>query len=661
MFDDEEEFETVVMERRQLPGPRRTTTAPTQRLERVRNQAPPRPGRPIDPYRVMRALWRGKIFFLVAGVVGCILGYGIAKFVMPRTYESHTSMLYEGFTEETGMPAIREMRTMVDSVKLATNLEIVKKKVNFDGRLSSLSRNISVSFENESDLITILARSDSATNAAQLANTVVLVFLDHQKLTETQRRVDTVRAIESDIKSSTETLGKARSNYDDFRKENGISDLPAERQQAISAAAELRASADRAKAEAASQVALLASLKEISESKTVVVKAKNAGTIKPQLAAAKAELVGLRAQLTPDHPRVQAAEQRVKSLKAQLNNTESVTASGNTSDVRKRIRQARLARDVALQQETQFRKMADDAQGRLTTLSEAEGDASTLLAAVSVAEARIKTLNTDLAKARDQARKATSGFRVVSPAVVPIDPQGSKKRWAVAAGVPVLLVLFALFALLFKEFKGLRLRSPAEVAFWGKGPVIGSTTWPADQAALDDLVHELDDYAPDADGTMLVVGCRDDEKDLAEELSARLNRDQYEPTVLLGRDEGSIRPSLPPPQGTGPYAAVTGTALAKPAPEVVMPSALSDEPPGAVAEAWHGPSVGPAVRRAARLADRVLVIVYAGTMGAFELAKLPTRLGRDAGIGYLLVGLSEEQIADGDRAGEVEEFWQSRF
>jgi hypothetical protein len=77
-----------------------------------------------------------------------------------------------------------------------------------------------------------------------------------------------------------------------------------------------------------------------------------------------------------------------------------------------------------------------------------------------------------------------------------------------------------------------------------------------------------------------------------------------------------------------------------------------------VCTAWNGPSEGQALRRAARLADRVLVIVTSDWLPASILAQFKRRLGRSDAVGYLLVGVSDAVAALPDRAGCLEEFWQ---
>ena len=76
-------------------------------------------------------------------------------------------------------------------------------------------------------------------------------------------------------------------------------------------------------------------------------------------------------------------------------------------------------------------------------------------------------------------------------------------------------------------------------------------------------------------------------------------------------------------------------------------------------EAWEGPYAGQALRRAARLADRVVALVRSDTMSPLRLNGIQNRIGRREGIGYIVVGLPDELRTLPDRAGDVASFWRS--
>jgi len=51
-------------------------------------------------------------------------------------------------------------------------------------------------------------------------------------------------------------------------------------------------------------------------------------------------------------------------------------------------------------------------------------------------------------------------------------------------------------------------------------------------------------------------------------------------------------------------------------------------------------------------------VVVSSGMSVIDLARVQTRLGRDKGIGYVLVNLSDAYVDLQDRVGSVEAFWE---
>lgn len=124
------------------------------------------------------------------------------------------------------------------------------------------------------------------------------------------------------------------------------------------------------------------------------------------------------------------------------------------------------------------------------------------------------------------------------------------------------------------------------------------------------------------------------------------------------------RSSTPPQRDTFP-----GHDSPSPEPMKVPPTAIvqrsrapvgrMDIVPHREVESWDGPKEGQALRRAARLADRVAVVIPSGLCSIMEIASIPTRLGRSNGVGYILVDLPTEYSRLEDRAGPVDLFWAS--
>src|SRR4029077_2284233 len=75
--------------------------------------------------------------------------------------------------------------------------------------------------------------------------------------------------------------------------------------------------------------------------------------------------------------------------------------------------------------------------------------------------------------------------------------------------------------------------------------------------------------------------------------------------------------------------------------------------------AWRGAMEGPALRHAARMADRVIVLLTSGAEVFTSVAALRTRIGRERGVGVVLLGLGSDLLNLPDRAGDVQTFWRS--
>ena len=637
------------------------------------SRPPKKVGRAVEPHRLLTALRRGRWWILVGLLAGGVLGFVIPKFAMPRAYETRTSVVFEGTPSIEGIPAPpeRELRTLVDSVKLPTNLRTMKQRLRLEGPLDRIAADIDVTYDGDSNVITVLAEGPSPREAVRRADTLVEVFMEHQRAVDGERLGDQLASIDADLTTAEQDLERARRAYDTFRDEHGISDLSTETQQAIEQAAELSAAADLAQAEAQAQGARIRELQQAvrRSSSTSVVSEQRTSTDQVELSRLQTELAQARAQYSDEHPRVQSLEAQVAVLRQRVASGAGAVASRTLGAnpthmaLQQNLEGSSADREAARQRQTEYDSLAAAARRRAEQLSAIEGQASGLLARVRVGEAHLNDLRAVRARVEDAQRSPSAGFRVVAPAVAPEFPIPSKARVATAVGLPIIAVLFAIGLLFGRELRGMRVRAASELGFWGGGPVVGSTKWPREPRGLAELIHELDDYAPDASGRTLVVGATDAEMGLASEIASRLSED-WKPGTLVDLDSYSehMRRQLEAAgqlgTGTPGMAPDSSTALAHRTATSLATVDL-DSGDGLVAEAWEGPSSGPSLRRAARLADRVLIVVTSGTMSAAEIAQIRTRLGRETGIGYVLVGVGEDLAQLPDRAGVVEEFWNA--
>jgi hypothetical protein len=493
------------------------------------------------------------------------------------------------------------------------------------------------------------------------------VFLTYQRSIGSDRGSEHVKRIDADIAASTAALKTARDAYDVFRGELGVlSDFDTELKLAVAKVAEFKQQFVLSSTEVETEGARITKLSQESarQPTTRVSAATLTNPDAVQLANLKMQLATERAHLSSDHPTVLRLQQQVEALELKVRSNPSdgmvkgatsVTTNETYVGIQNALAQAKVAQEAAAARRDNYKKLLADAEERLGKLSAAQGRAQQLLSAISSEEAHKGQLEQLRVRNLDQARSSAADFRVVNRAAAPDKPNASKRR-AMVIRMPAIALALAIFGIVAYELRGLRVHTAREAGFWANAAVIASSTWPREQTTLGALIDELSDAAPAVRGTTLVVGARVNEVPLAREIAYWLSHLTTGMTQrsVVGADEpvvgpgalGSMAPGSMRPQE---MAAGGGSALARRGNDAIT-----------VAQAWDGPPHGPSLRRASRLADRVLVVVAAGTMSVTEVAQLRSRLGRSSGIGVLLVGLNPDFVKLPDRVGEVDRFWEER-
>jgi len=634
---------------------------------------------PVDPYRLRRALVGGRRLLIGIGMAGVIIGFLWVKLLMSSAYQTAAVLQYEGELQVAGMQSnTHALGPAADALKRESVLREIAEQTGFEGSLAAMRSGIDYEVDLMSGVLRISVFGETAERAAENARAVSDVFMTYHKERQSRRiEVELARG-EKRIQAADVEVEVARRRYNEFREEHGIADLPTEQESMVKSAATLRADSELAMSEIRAVEAEVASLETLlgSTPKTAFV----SGGTSPERATynrLRAELVNARSTLSAEHPRVQALQQQVDQLGAQLR-----SGGGSTSTaggvvgvnatyqvVNGQLRNARSRLAALRERQKGLAGLADKAQSRVGAFSNIEGEASALLAEVKVNESLASGLRHSEAALEDALRDPPSGFVVLDPGAVPEYPVRNKAKTVVFGTVVLLSWGFALFVVLRREFKGLQLQTAAEVAFWGKGPVLAATAWPDDPRGLDELVAGLDDVVPHAKGKLLIVGGSPDESRIAHELAERMNNDWFatDTRAIPPRDPTSdpADPTpiqTPPPSGPYPIGGSGAQSLAlarRPSSPPAEAIQLASPTGHLQLEAWDGPYESQALRRAARIADRVIVLVRSCAMPALRLNGIQNRVGRQQGIGYIVVGLPDELSVLPDRAGNVTAFWKA--
>ena len=650
-------------------------TAGTQPDTTTGHRGGGRAGWPVDPLRLSRTLLAGRYWLIGLVATGFVVGLLIVKLGMTSGYQTTAVLRYEGELRVAGLPPTNDaIGPAADALKRQSVLSKIREETGFKGSLTTLAAAIDYDMNLLSNTVQITVGAETAEDAAEFARIVTDVFTSYHQERQARRIESEIARIDKRIKAAELEADEARAAYNDFRELHGIADLSTEQHSMVQSAAKLRADSELAGSEVRAAEAEVASLEAqlANTPKTSVI----SGGASPERAAynrLRQELASAKATLSPEHPRVLSLEQQVRELGEQLRSGATHSGGGMVGSnatykvLEGRLREAKSRLAALKERQKGLFEMAMKAQERVGTFSSIEGEATSLLADVKVNENLVSGLRRTEAALEDALRDPPSGFVVLDPGAVPEYPVRNKMKVVVFGLVLLLFGALALFVVLRREFGGFRLNTPGEVAFWGNGPVLGSTSWPRDHEGLEELVAGLDDFAPEAKGSLLIVGGSPGDSSLAAKLANRMNEDWF-----VDPPGGSAAPNAPPaaaqrapiqtPPPSGPYpvggASSPATALARrPSIPPLQTVQLVPRADHLRLEPWEGPYEGQALRRAARLADRVVVLVRAGTMSALRLRGVQHRVGRQRGIGYIVLDLPDEYRSLPDRAGPVAEFW----
>lgn len=594
-----------------------------------------RPGLPVDPLRIWNALRSRWQLIVIAGVIGAFLGAAIAKKFVGRTYAASGIITWN--TNYDYEPEERE--AIVESMLFSSNLEEVRKRLKLTVPAAVLSRVIKVSPSQKSNNIAVEAEWSSAEGSADLANTLIDVFIEwrHKIVSDRLKQVAT-RYREAVAEAEKRQIAAAKA-YDDFRRESGITDISQERELAINQIAEISAQAEKARVQAAAAETALKGLGDVSSAEPSTMNEadrRQAEVDAKRLPEARNELEKAKLQFSADHPQVRRLMAEIDALEAR------VKARGN--DPRRRVDNAKAQRAVAERQAKAAEEVQEQLRKRLNKLSGVEGKAGLLLGEMRVAEQALEAAKVQLAQSDLEAQNPPSEFRVLERATPPVEALDSPRK-RIAIGFPLGFIVAATLGVIIWSVRKLDVRTPKEAAFWSNVPVVGASTWPRDPDMLSSLMHDLDDYAPHCEGVTLIVGASLDEAHLARRVAEwdghRMVKSIDDPQRLLAAGQGSTYPIVK----AGSVAPPPGESGAPPSNMQIL--------------TLTGPVPAQALRRAARLADRVLVVVGSGKHSIFQLMKIKGRLGRESGIGVLLVGLDKEYAMVRDRVGEIERFWHA--
>jgi uncharacterized protein involved in exopolysaccharide biosynthesis len=654
-----------------------------------------RAGSPLDVRRIVRVVWRAKTWVVGAALVGLVIGVLVAKFGVGRSYLTSAVVRYEGLPGQSFLEAQQDLPSLA-SVALTDRfvLEMRERAGLEDVHVDAMRAILQVSADQGTRQVSFNAYGETPEQAANLANSAVELFLQHHtELREASLRAEQASVAER-ISATSIELNDARTAYDTFRSEHGISEMNVEQSQVIAQAAELRTEATLAAAEVEAARArvrqLTASLEEAPRSRGT---GGGANTASRRVEDARVVELGQRLReargqgLGESHPQVQSLQRQVAALQRQqregaAEDSTGVARTGGSSALqverRTNLEAAQTELETLQSRQTTLEQLATAAEERGNRFSDIESQAASLLAQVNVKGALVESLTERAANIDDQLHDIPTGFRSVSNAIPPENAVPSKKKKIIALGVPLVFGLLALLVVVARDLNGLRLIAPPEIAWWGEGPVVATSSWPRNGEAFDDLLADLEELMRDKRGELLLVGATEIERQLAETLTMVIR--QTWRGVVQDEHEAVMSPARSAQGGATSSLGSTSSSAGEPERHVIgnvlpMGRRTRNSPPGGFAAVqaddtggirishalrvstctWDGQRGVAALRRAARRSDGVMVLVGAG-IKASELRRVRRELALDGGVAFVLLAVSDAVARQNDRAGHVGDF-----
>jgi uncharacterized protein involved in exopolysaccharide biosynthesis len=514
---------------------------------------PRRPGFPVEPRRLLwiladnrRPLLRA---FLIASAVALL-----ASFFVPETYESSAQLLHESTALLKIEGTEPNPSAFVASAIAPSRLREVRERLNWDISLDELESRVDAVLEGEATM-RIVGRASTAEEARTLAQTVLDVFLERQAEFNKQKLERLTAENEAALAWAKDRREEARQAYEDFRKRSGKADLIQEKEQLLARAARLRSDTDEAAVEVAAQQARIAELEKAQRElpRQIVASATKGSPVDSPLAQARSELAAARASFSEQHPTVQALKERVASLQAQRVDQraelgeQTLAANPARSAVDEQLATARAALAGAREREAALRLLLKANKDEAAMLAPEEGEARQVIGALDLAEQRVDELSERAAALRDGQMGQLTGFRVLSIPMLPEESKPSKTHVVLLVMLPVLTVLILALVYIVRRLRSLTVEAPREVAWWGNGPVLGTSIWPRSPGALDTFVAELEDHGVYGAGRTLVVPATEAEREIACSFAMRLAEAPWLAAAILdvGARAGGVSQAPP--------------------------------------------------------------------------------------------------------------------
>ncbi len=487
----------------------------------------PAGGLPFEPLTLLIGLLRRwktvALFFILSIPLGAFAGLTFGT----RIWEAETVMLYN--PKDMGEDSVLRsppLETQIHMVKIPSNLEKVREKLQLATSLRDLAQACEVYVQRKTSLFFIQTQWDNPQKVAAIANTLRDVFLEHQLELLKAAAGGELRGLELRFKIVTDQLKKADQRLQQFISENKIVDLDLEVKWNLEQLTSLELLLSNARVDketlglqkASLEEKLRVLMAEATKEKAVASRTKGLGDLNIQIERLRRAISDDRVQRadTADLAKYEQAFTRAEKLyekglisgaeyeesradyeKAQVNalDTEQITEwKRQLKLLEKQVipeKASFTSQPGSMLQNVQLKALSMELEGvsltqkvshldqertrvkaRLGVLTDLQRQYSGLMRDVTANETEKKGLETMLARVRRAYESDTSDFTVISPAQVPLFRYKSNRK-LIAVVIVFLVNMIGLTLILGLELFDTTIKSGAELSQRFALPVLG--------------------------------------------------------------------------------------------------------------------------------------------------------------------------------------------
>jgi Mrp family chromosome partitioning ATPase len=306
---------------------------------------------PFDIKTILIGLWRRK--FLLVGICVASIPLGILGGLQfgNRVYEAETVLLYKPEADLTDPNSQSpSLLTQMNMVKIQTNLEEARRRLQLPVTLQSLGAASGVRVQRDTDLMIIRSSWATPREAANLANTLREVFLETQSSLRKEQVARQIVDLSDRLRQVELVLTEADAALQQFTTENQVVDLDKEAQWYLDQLTELELLYEQAQIEKRSTELKIANLDRIVND----LQAKAAAESSAQgesLGDANIRLGRLRTAIHDDRE-LRSNKAQLEQKQAKFIQAQELYEQGLISDLEFRDAMASLESQKALTQDT---------------------------------------------------------------------------------------------------------------------------------------------------------------------------------------------------------------------------------------------------------------------------------------------------------------------